>query len=370
MKPKLLDRYVFSQFLRAFFYALTGLILIFVFINFLDYLRIQSQQSKTLMYLALLYSVPQIAVLVIPASLMFSVSYVVSSMTYDREMVAIYSSGVSFYRTIAGILIFSVVLGAVVFLLQNFVVIDFNRKANLYLQEYKKNLKDYQSPKEMVFQYNFKGKDSYYFISYFHPQKKEVQGGFHIIQTTNKNGMEIPQKIIEADRGYYDETGKKWILSLGREVLLNENLEIIKVEFFAEKEFFFEEDISFFEKREKEPSELNLWQLREEIELRKKYSLDTVRYEVYFHASLSFPFITIITAFIGAITGASGSMRDTNPFVKSLLYSTILIFSFQILYRLGISLGEEGVIPPFLAGWYSSVIFAIVVLVLIRLHNK
>ncbi|MCS7205817.1 MAG: LptF/LptG family permease [Leptospiraceae bacterium] len=370
LRIKLIDAYLFSNFFRAFLFSLIGLVFVFVFINLLDYLRIQTTQSRTLLYLAMVYSLPQIVVLVMPAAIMFSVTFVVSSMTYDREFLAIFSSGVSFYRAIISILIFSVFLSIFLFFFHNLIVIRFNEISLKYLNEYRKNIKDIQTPKEMIFQFNFKGKDSYFFLPYFDPKTTEITGGFHVLKFRMIQSQEIPELMIEAEKATYNQETKKWTLHKVREISFNEDLTIESINFFLEKTYDFIEDIEFFRNPNKEPAELNIWELQKEIEFRKKYSLDYSIYQVHYYSLFSFPLITILSSLIGAIVGNMGNLREANPFVKSLLSSTLLVFVYQLLYRLGISLGEAGVISPFLAGWSAFFLFLIVVVVLILKHRR
>ncbi|GIX42230.1 MAG: permease [Leptospiraceae bacterium] len=367
---KILDRYITIQFIKSFLFSLIGLIFVFLLINLLDAMKIETDQSKKLLYLSLLYSIPQISVFIIPAAIMFSVSFVVSQMTNDKEFIAIFSSGISFYRAISGILILSVFISFFILYIQDKIVVPFNKISQSYLNEYKKNVKKMKAPRDVIFQMNLKGKDSYYFIQYYEPSKKEILGGFHIYKFIKKNNLEIPYLIIEAESAKYNQETKKWFLKKIREIYFNENLEITKINFYLEKEYELVESIDFFENPSKNPTELSLEELRKEIDFRKKYSLDATPYEVHYHALLSFPFICIIISIIGAITGNMGGLRSGSPLIKSLLLSTLTIFLYQIIFRLGLSLGEGGVISPFIAGWGPLFLFTGIAIYLVIRHRR
>jgi len=367
---KILDRYIFNQFIKSFLFSLIGLVFVFLLINMLDAMKIETNQSKKLMYLSLLYSIPQIVVFVMPASLMFSVSYVVSHMTNDREFIAIFSSGISFYRSILSILIISIFISFFILYLQDKIVVPYNKKSQEYLNEYKKNIKKMKSPKDVIFQMNLKGKDSYYFIQYYEPSKKQILGGFHIYKYKTINHLEIPEILIEAESAQYDQVNNEWILKKIREIYFDEDLNITKIDFYLEKKYKLVESIDFFENPSKNPTELTLEELRKEIQFRKKYSLDSTTYEVHYYAFLSFPFICMIITIIGAITGNQGGLRSGSPFIRSILLSTITIFMYQIVFRLGLSLGEGGVVSPFIAGWGPLFLFIVITFYLILRHRR
>lgn len=366
---KILDRYITFSVIKAFLFSIIGLSFVFIIINILDLMKIETTQSKKLLYLSIYYSVPQIFVFVTPAAIMFSVSYVISSMTYNREFIAIFSSGISFYRAIAGILIFSIFISFFIIIFQNFIAVPYNKISQQYLKEYKKNIKKMSDPKNIIFQINLKGQNSYYYINYFDPEKKIITGGFSVLQFKTIDNLEIPEIQLDAESAKFLEN-HKWILYKVREIIFDENLNIIKVNFYLEKEFSFTENIDFFLNPDKNPHELNLFELKEEINFRKKYSLDSTIYEIQYHAILSFPFFCIIVGIIGAITGSSGSLRSGSPLIRSLLYSTIAIFLYQVIFRLGLNLGEAGILSPFFAGWGPLFLFIFITLYLIHKNKK
>lgn len=367
---KTIDRYITIQFVKSLLFSLIGLIGVLFLVNLLDSMKIETNQSKKLLYLSLLYSIPQIAVYILPAAIMFSVSFVVSYMTNEKEFVAIFSSGISFYRAILGIFIISILLSITLLYLQDQIVVPFNKKSQSYLNEYKLNIKKMKAPKDVIFQMNLKGKDSYYFIQYFDPPSKKILGGFHIFKFKKENYLEMPVLMIEAEEAQYIEEKNLWNLKKVREIIFDDNINIIKVNFYLEKEYAFLENLSFFINPNKNPTELSLKELNEEIEFRRKYSLDSVMYEVQYHAILSFPFICIIITIIGAITGNMGNIRSGNPFIRSLLFSTMVIFFYQVILRLGLSLGEGGIIPPWLSGWGPLFIFLMICIYLIYKHRR
>ncbi len=369
IRLKKIDEYVILDFIKAFFFSLITLMFIFLAFNLLDYLKIDSHQPRRLLYLAIIYSVPQIFVYVVFPAIMFSVSFVISRMTNDKEFVALFSSGISFYRVIMGIIILAFFISLSMFFIQNFIVVDFNKKSSEYLNQYKMNLKKMKAPSEVIFQKNLKGKDSYYFFHYFDPEKKEISGYFHIIYFKTVNDREIITKILESESAKY-LSENNWKLFKIRELIFNDNLELTKVNFYIEKEIKFEENLDFFLNPNKNPGELSLIELKKEIEFRKKYSIDYEEYEAHYYANIAFPFIGVVIALIGAITGNMGTVRGGNPLIQSLFLSTLTLFLYQISFRVGLNLGETGIISPKFAGTGPLLLFLLFSFVLIFKHRR
>lgn len=361
---RVLDRYFAGEFVRAFALALAGLVVVFFSMAILEAMRIESRQPKSLLYLHLFFSLPQTAVFVTPAAVMFSVCFTVAQFTMARELVAAFASGISFYRATAGIYVFALALSITLILFQNFVVIPSNRTSQEYLDRYKKNTK---KKLDVVWQKSVRGKHAFYFMQFFDREANEVKGGFHVILL--REGTDRPERTLEAKSARH-LGGHAWELSLVRETIFDENLNVTAVKAHEQYSLEVEEDISFFLNPMRNPAELDLSELREEIRLREAAGLSAVPYQIQLHATLAFPFMCFIIGLVGAIAGNMGSLRSGGPLIRSLLLSTATIFFFQVSIQLGQNLGENGLIPPWIAGWGATFVFACVAAILVSRHRR
>ncbi|MBX7088417.1 MAG: hypothetical protein K1X70_18435, partial [Leptospirales bacterium] len=63
---RILDRYVFFEFLKSFVFSLLGLILMLLIARALVAFKVDTRQPKIHMYLYLLYSIPDMVAFVLP----------------------------------------------------------------------------------------------------------------------------------------------------------------------------------------------------------------------------------------------------------------------------------------------------------------
>ncbi len=350
---KILDRYIGFEFLKAFALALVGLTIVFLALQVLDTQKIDSNEPKEFLRWHYLYSLPQIAVFVTPAAMMFSVCFVVAQFAMARELVAIYSAGTSFYRAIVSIYVVAAVVSVGTIVFQDQVVTPSNRSAQEYLAKYKKNTRQ---ARDVVWQRNLRGKEGYYFIYFFDRERNRIIGGFHYMKV---NEQDRPLRMIQALSAQYNEDGS-WTMNVVKDVHLDEKLNVTKTEFQESMVMRFPEELEFFSNPKVNPAELSLTELQEEIAFREQYGFSTVQYRVHFHRSLSFPFMVLIVAVVGSVAGSMGSLRSGGPLIRSLLLSTATIFFYQLTFEIGENLGMAGVVPPVVAGWGPTAIFAFI----------
>lgn len=366
MKLNRLDRYLGGEFIKGFLLALLGLLLVFLSVSINEAMKIESKQPRYLLYMHLLTSVPQLVVTITPAAIMFSVCFVVAQFTMARELVAIFAAGISFYRAVAVIFGFAFMLSLVLIAFQNYVVVPSNRVSLDYMEQYRKNTK---RKLDVVWQRSFRGKQAFYFVQYLDRENNRIMGGFHILFFKPDTTPLRPVRMIEA-KNAISMGDRDWKLQLVREIFFDEKLNVKDVKLHVELPITLDEDLSFFTRPRRDPSELNLAELLDEIESRESAGFNATDYRVHFHATIAFPFMSFIVAVVGAIAGNMGSLRSGGPLIRALLLSTATIFFYITSIRIGQNLGENNILPPFVAGWAPTVLFAVISVVLVIKHRR
>ncbi|MCB1138902.1 MAG: LptF/LptG family permease, partial [Leptospiraceae bacterium] len=265
--------------------------------------------------------------------------------------VAIYSAGTSFYRAVLSIYVVAIMVSVGTIVFQDRVVTPSNRQAQDYLAQYKKNT---SQVRDVVWQRNLRGKEGYYFLYFFDREKNRVVGGFHYMKVDDQNR---PVRMIQALSADYNEDGS-WTLKVVKDIHLDKDMSVTKTDVRESLNVRFPEQLAFFSNPRINPAELSLTELLEEIDFREQYGFSTVPYRVHFHRSLSFPFMVLIVAVVGSVAGSMGSLRSGGPLIRSLLLSTATIFFYQLTFEIGENLGVAGVVPPAVAGWGPTGIFA------------
>lgn len=173
---------------------------------------------------------------------------------------------------------------------------------------------------------------------------------------TYNSAWDIANQIV-ADKMVWDENQKKWIFENGIERTYVDALDT------TEKPF--EEEISPVELK---PSQMSVSKVEDELlslrDLTKRirfykqsglayYATETVR-----QSKLAAPFVTIIMCLLGMPFAISTKRKSK---LVNILASIVIAFTFWWLISMCTSLGENGLINPFLAGWGPVVFFSAVV---------
>ena len=361
---KLIDRYFGIEFLKVYIFAIISFTILFLIISLLDdIIRIETQEDPVHIYLYILFSIPEILFLIIPAALLFGVCFSVSQFTVSRELIAIQSAGVSFYRAIIAVFITGVFTSIFLFAFQNFIVTPSKEKALNELAILKKNT---GVAKNLIWQKNIKGKKGYYFLYYLDKNSLKIIGGFNYLEF-NKNK---PIRMYQAKEAKYNKKTKDWLLKKAILLTFDDDLKVSGVLHYDTIRLILPDDISFFTNPFRDPLELNLLELIDEINRRKSMSFSTVRYEVQFHSNIAYPLMCIILSIVGSIVGGMGSLRSSGPLVRSILISVSTMLLYILAFSLGKNLGNSEVVSPALAGWGPTVFFFLISIGLLFYNKK
>ncbi|MEM7179992.1 MAG: LptF/LptG family permease [Spirochaetota bacterium] len=347
---RLLDRYLFSEFLRTFLgtlLMLTGILMIsLVMDNMKTFLA--SKESPYHAYMFLVYNIPRMAVLVVPPGLMFSVCFVVGQFNANKELVSMMAAGVSFYRTVAPLVLFGLLMWVLVLLTNETIVRTFNSYA---AYEHSIIEKGVGTKKDLVYQLHIKGKEGFYYVYWYDPPKKMVKGGFNYIKINSRN---LAEYILSAQSAKYNVGRKTWTLSTVQEIRFDDKMQVTSFKKIPEKEYHLPEDGDYFAKPRKTVEEMNFFDLGEEIKIRQGKGMPFSDLQVERHSIFAVPLMSLVVVIIGAI---AGSFTKKSAGVASLGVTILVVLLYYIMYSTGRSLGEKGGIPPAVAVWFTPVLF-------------
>jgi len=172
----------------------------------------------------------------------------------------------------------------------------------------------------------------------------ELNDGKMIKRIDSKKSIWEPVKEKWTVRDYsireFDDSGsEKMIATSKQDSLLNLN--------------FTPEDINQIGSSSEEVS---YNQLKNQIVTLKNNGVNTLRWEVDLHYKIAYSFISLIIIFCGIPLSVFRS-NTTLAFGGGLSLATI--FAYIVLLKFGQSLGYAGALSPFLAAWFSNIIFII-----------
>ena len=348
--PRLLDRYLFGEFIRIFLgtvVMLTGILVISLVMDNMKYFM-NSDVAPVHIALYIVYSLPKLLVNVISPGLMFAVCFVIGQFSSNKELVSTMAAGVSFYRTITPLVIFGFVMWFGVLLLNEVVA----RSTNTLAQEKFTYIKEGTGGlNNVVYQYHVRGREGFYYVYLYDEKEKVIKGGFNYIRQDLEG---LPKFIISAQRAEYDEKSNLWTLKDVEEINFDGELAVSSYNKYMEKQYEFPEKMDYFVKPPKSVEEMNFFELKDEIVLRQNKGVPFYDLEVERHSIFAMPVMSIIVVVIGAI---AGSFTKRSAGVASLGITIVVVLLYYVFYSAGRSFGNTGLVPAGIAVWYTPVIF-------------
>ncbi|EPG73740.1 putative LPS ABC transporter, permease protein LptG [Leptospira fainei serovar Hurstbridge str. BUT 6] len=349
--PRILDRYVFSEFFKTFggtCIMITALIFLnMVNTNLKDFSGTKAPKFHIWLYLA--YSLPEIiASYSINMSVLFAVSFTIGQFSANKEIVAMMSAGVSFHRIVAPIVAFGFLLWFIVFLGTQFIVRPMNKLAK---EEQKMITEGTGTLTNMVYQFHFKGKEGFYYIYFYDPVKDEIKGGFNYVKLTRE---QAPEYVLSSLKAKYNPQADIWKLTEVEETRFDDDLKVKSFERFPEKEYYLPEKPEYFKVPKGSVKEMNIFELSEEKDNRVRKGIGYGDVNIEEHSLFASPFLAVIVTLVGCV---AGFFTKRVAGVASLGVTLVVILVYFVMSSAFTSVGENGVIPAWFAVWVTPAIF-------------
>jgi len=354
---RLLDRYIFVEWVKVFGISLTAtlgiLLLEDIYSSLPELMRYEVGLLGVLRYYALL--IPGFLPLVVPVSLLVSLLFLLGNLHRNQEIVAMRAMGMSILQISRSLWFVGIVLTGVLFYL-NAQLVPWSVERS---QGYKKNLRFVKEAQE--------GEDVGIIenLAFDNPQNGHLwvinrfseytyQGYGVNVYVRDAYGLE--QKRIMAREAYFDEQDKQWHFIDGRELLFAQGTEEPIRSILFDKKVF--EDL-----KESPEVMVNLSRLPEDLSILEigalldkvppEHNPQMSRYAVRYYNIMASPFVCLVVVGI-AVPLAVGSVR-TNPLV-SVSKAALLFFLYYIIESISDVLGAQGLIVPVLAAWLPNLI--------------
>ena len=358
---KIIDRYMFSEFLLYFF---AGVMVFIIFImgntvlfQLMDFI-IEKKVPFAVFMKILLYMLPAMCVLAFPLATLFSALLAVGRLSRDGEIDVMRTGGISVVRILAPFLVMGLLVSAADFFLIQDVVPRANRRTSLIWQQFL--LSDVTGrPMSDVF---FKGAGAkFFYIGDVIPASHTVH---RVMIYEMQEGKTYP-RMITAPTGVWS---KKTLL------LMNGKLHQFAGDGHLEYEADFQSLEMDLERQMEEimgsyksPQEMSIQELKDQITLFKKSGINTVSLETDMHFKMSIPAASLICILLGVPlsirTGRSGMM-------VGFVTTVVLVALYYVLWIINTALVRQGVLPPFIAAWFQNILFLLVGIFLIVRTRK
>ncbi len=362
------DRYVFSEWLKAFVLVLGsmfGLLLLFeIQDSFTDLIGYEATTSQILKYYAVI--APSFLTITLPATVLVSILYALGQLHRSNEFIALRAAGMSVYRVTRSIWLASLLISAGLWYLNSSLIPWSVEQSDQLIKTMRLDSEAKVLDTDEVgiiegLAFDNRNENRMWFINRYSEYKKEAYG----ISVSIMDEQRREVRRVMARYGWYNEEEGYWSLFDGREriVDLDTGRELWPpFERLEAKDLTDDPSLMLlFGKRPKDLSFLQLKRITDNFT--KEDNPAVLAYEARLHALMASAASCLIVAGI-AIPFAVSGVR-TNPAV-GVTKSIGLFFAFYILTSILNALGREGSLSPEFAAWSPMAIMIILAYVLMR----
>ena len=344
---KTLDRYIASAFLKNLMLATLGLTFLFYVQSLIAELLEQDFPPSQLLIRSLL-NLPQVIIQMVPPASMMATVMTLSSLNRSSELTACFSLGFGLRRIMGVMLAIVLLVSCLMLVLQDRIVPPFFKKRTNYYWRVMKNRPDFfLDVKQNKIWY--RSKNLIYNLQSFDAKSQTIHGmGIYSFD----EDFQLMQ-LVEARKAIFTRNG--WKLLEGNVTVFDDQSSFPLTQPFKEKELIIGETPQDFQEIEKEVDGLRLKELYRYIERVQSTGTDTKSFQVKFHSRISLCFIPIVMCLLG-VPFSVRNQRE-GGMARDLGLCLAVTFFYWLLYSIGLSLGTNGALLPWLAAWLPSLIF-------------
>jgi lipopolysaccharide export system permease protein len=348
---KILSRYLAREFTQNFFLGLGAFSAIYLVVDFFERINafLFNKAPWPMIGAYFLNKFPAILFQVTPAAVLLAAMITLGVMSRHNEIMALKSGGVGLWSLVHPILgtvllIFVGQLG-----LNEFIIPSTNQNARVIRDlviHKKKPMAAFKQSQVWI-----RGPHQILNIQLIRPETNTLEG---LTLYRFKSNFELVQRV--------DARSAQW--KDGRWVLTDASVTDFKRKGTPARKNYREMALTLPETpadlqiAEKNPDEMNFRELREYVQRIEHDGYDASKYRTAMHAAISFPFTTVIMAFLG-IPLAVRKERGAG-LARGIAYSVLISFVYLVVYSFIVELGKGGTLSPFLAAWLGNFIFAMV----------
>lgn len=293
----------------------------------------------------------------LPMGMLLATLLSYSRLSGDSELIALRSCGVSIYRLILPALIMSLIVTAIAFLFNEWVVPASKYEATITLQKaLNEDRKDYQESNIIYPEYgsikNPNGEEKEILTRLFYAEEfdGEVMKNLTILDRS-QTGM---NQIVVSESAVWNPQQNNWDFFNGTIYLVSSDSSYRNILRFEHHQLQLPRTPFDFAQKRRDYPEMNILQAREELKL-AQLSNDTKRVRkllIRIHQKIALPFACLAFGLVGAILGCRP--QRTNK-ATGFGVSVLVIFAYYLLMSMGDALGLSSVISPWLAAWLPNI---------------
>ena len=368
MRAPLLNKYIAGEILPGFLVNILVFTSIMLMARVMELANLVISKGVSLSLVAeiLLLVTPKVLSMTLPMATLLSVLTAFLRLSADSELTVLRASGISLYQMSPPVLVFGFLVGLLTAVFSIWVAPETNWRFKTQLLDLAKARADL-AIEEQTFIRSFPG--LVFYVSQLSPGSDRMNQVF-----INDSRSENEDSIIVAQRGrlgvdletgvllFHLEDGVIDRVYADRQSTDSIFFETYELKISPGPEFEQEDAPGVFRGRQETPTS----QLRAASRASERDS-DRIVYLLEWNRRLALPFTSFIMALIGLPLGASFRVRGRN---FALIMGLGVFICYYVMFSLGWSLAESGVLPPSVAVWFSNVVLAVFGLMMLRRINR
>lgn len=347
------SRYMVWNFLKMFLIVIVGAILVFVVIDFVG--NIKTWLARDMKDVGDYYFsyLPYMLYLISPVALFIAVLASIGNMTRHLEMCAMQSSGRSPFRTLIPIFFFGILVSVGSYEMSELWLPDANHKRLEVMETNAQKKKNPRVKEKQDFTFIDSEKASWFFKYYSGKNKM----GRDVVLLLREQGHLVERYDAKTVRWVEDDSLSYWQFERGFHRIFNKDGSVTVLNLQNEKmvgRVNTRPDDLINERQTSD--EMDSKMVKERIEVLKRSGEDTRAMETALHFKRSAHWMNLIVLLMGA--ALCHRYTRSGGLSQKFGVGLLLVFSYYILERIGLKMGENGALTPFLAAWISHFIYA------------
>ena len=356
-----IDRYTLKLFWTFFASGLLVFVTILLAIDSMSMLMSWPGTPPEVFLRYYTYYLPEIIYRMVPVAGLLATIFTLSSLQRAGELVALFSLGLSLLRITVPMLISVMLLSAACLVASDQILPGMARM---------KNYTDYHEIRKRPWLYSmvktnriwYRSKDTIFNLKTLNEKTSRAQG---LTLYYFNEGWNLIQMITAAE---VELQGPTWKLFRGSVTVFTDDSSFPLTSDFKEKTITMGEDTKDISATANTSDVLSLRELSEFIKRNKEAGLDTIRYEVDYHAKYGFALAGLVMVLLG-IPFAIGKARS-GGLMANLGVCLGLVFGYWIMFSSALTMGYHGSLPPIAAAWAPNLIMGAFGLVMIWRQKK
>lgn len=352
-----IDRYTSLLFLGYFVGGLLVCLTLFTAIDAMSTLTTYKNVAASSLVNYYLYSFPEILSTLLPIACVIGLILTISNLNRANELVALFASGMSLFRIATPLMIMVVLISVAGYWMSDRVLPKAIQQKNyIYFYDLKKEPHRFSTIKTDRIWY--RSKNAIYNIKTLNSKGDGAQG---LTMYFFSDAWDLVQMITAKD---VEIEGEQWLLRKGTVTVFSKESSFPLTSQFATKNIVMTENSKDLQSAGQTADLMTQDELKKFIARNKSAGLDTVAYEVDYHAKISFAFAGFVMCLLG-LPFSVGRARS-GGIMLNLGVSLGLIFGYYVFYSSGITLGQHGTLPPIVGAWIPNIVMLIFALVLLK----